>query len=270
MKKILGIHASPRKISNCELLIKETARHLPNYELQIIALHDLKLLPCKACYRCLFKAGKCKRDDSLPTVIEALCKTDMLIVAAPTYMLGANSSLKLLLDRTLPLYHHLDELWGKPALAYAVAGMKGKEGSCLLDVERFINLSFFQCRGRRVIYGALPGEVFLDEDNLETVKEMAQALQRHRPDWPSPHCPLCGGDTFRFLDDSGAVRCMACSNSGHIHMSENRIRVSIAADEHELFLSKEAARKHGDWLRAQFSLFRKKRVQLREITAAFR
>lgn len=270
MKKILGIHASPRKVGNCELLLKETARHLPDCELQIIALHDLKLLPCKACYRCLFKEGRCKRDDALPEVIAALCQTDMLIVAAPTYMLGANSRLKLLLDRTLPLYHHLDELWGKPALAYAVAGMNGKEGSCLLDVERFVNLSFFQCRARGVFYGALPGEVFLNEDNLETVKEMAQALLTPRTDWLAPLCPLCGGDTFRFLDNKGAVRCMACSNSGHIHMSEESISVSVAADEHELFLSKEAARKHGDWLRAQFSLFRKKRRQLREITAAFR
>ena len=64
-------------------------------------------------------------------------KSDALVVAAPTYLLGANASLKRFLDRGLSFYAHLDRLWGKPAVGVAIAGIEGMEGYTKLDGGEF-------------------------------------------------------------------------------------------------------------------------------------
>ncbi len=46
----------------------------------------------------------------------------------PTYFLGANASLKRLLDRGLSFYAHIDAPLGKTAVGVAIAGVAGLEG----------------------------------------------------------------------------------------------------------------------------------------------
>ena len=117
MKKILGIIGSPRKLGNSEIMIKEISRHISMpHQLNLIRLSDFNILPCRGCYRCLFKEERCILDDELPTVLNSIIEADALIVATPTYFLGANSSLKRLMDRGLAFYAHGEALWGKPAV----------------------------------------------------------------------------------------------------------------------------------------------------------
>ena len=95
------------------------------------------------------------------------------------------------------------------------------EGYTKLAVESFVRLTLGELRGAAVIYGALPGEIFLDDNGLATAQRLAKALEEgeQEADPRIPRCPLCGGDTFRFLGD-GQLRCMLCSSSGRYECSE--------------------------------------------------
>jgi multimeric flavodoxin WrbA len=270
-KTLLGIVGSPRKSGNSELFIKELCRQLPgNWELKLVRLPQMEIRPCKACYQCLFGEGTCPQDDDFNQVLEALTQADAYVVSAPTYLLGANASLKLFLDRGLSFYAHLDALWGKPAVAVAIAGVEGLEGYTKLNVESFVKLTMGDLRGSEVVYGALPGEILLRDEGKETARRLADALcgAKKPSDSGVPTCPLCGGDTFRFLPD-GQVRCMLCSSSGPAVWEAGRLRVDTKQDEHALFHSYEDARRHAEWLRTMKDQFMARRKELKAVVQEY-
>ncbi len=270
-KTLLGIVASPRKFGNSELFIKELYLQLSgSWELKLIRLPEMDIRPCKACYQCLFDQEKCPQNDDFSLVLETLALSDAYVVAAPTYLLGANSSLKRFLDRGLSFYAHLDRLWGKPAVGVAIAGIAGLEGYTKLNVESFIKLTMGDLRGSAVVYGALPGEIFLQTGGTETAKRLAQALSegREKVNPSVPACPICRGDTFRFLPD-GQVRCMLCSNSGSYVWQEGRLHMETKPGAHSLFLSYDEARQHADWLRGMKEQFLARRQELKAVTLKY-
>lgn len=272
-RSLLGIIVSPRKYGNCELFVKELARQLPGeWDLRLVRLPELRIRPCIACYQCLFGAMECGLDDDHKLVLEELVQCDAYVVAVPTYFLGANASLKMFLDRGLSFYARLDPLWGKPAAGVAIAGIPGMEGQTRLDVERFIKLTFGDLRACEVLYGALPGEIFLTETARAAARDMAEALAA--PSGPlSPggqpvRCPLCGGDTFRFLPE-GRVRCMLCSSGGEYRCSPGGLELVTHPGDHPLFLSREAAQAHLEWLRGMKDDFLARRKELKAVTQQY-
>jgi multimeric flavodoxin WrbA len=267
-KTLLGITGSPRKFGNSEIFIKEVYLQLSgSWELKLIRLPEMDIRPCKACYQCLFGEEKCPQPDDFALVLETLAQADAYVVAAPTYLLGANASLKRFLDRGLSFYAEIDRLWGKPAVGVAIAGIAGMEGCTKLNVESFIKLTMGELRGSAVVYGALPGEIFLQPGGQETARRLAAALSegQGQADPAVPACPLCGGDTFRFLPD-GQVRCMLCSSSGPYAWKEGRLRIETQPGEHPLFLSREDAKRHADWLRGMKEQFLARRKELKAVT----
>jgi len=270
-KTLLGIVASPRKFGNSELFIKELYLQLEGpWELKLIRLPDMDIRPCKACYQCLFGEEKCPQNDDFALVLETLSQADALVVAAPTYLLGANASLKRFLDRGLSFYAHLDRLWGKPAVGVAIAGIEGMEGCTKLNVESFIKLTLGDLRGSDVVYGALPGEIFLRPGGKETARRLAKALTdgKEKVNPAAPTCPVCQGDTFRFLPD-GQVRCMLCSSSGAYVWQEGRLHLETKPGQHAFFLSYGEARRHADWLRGMKEEFLSRREELKAVTSNY-
>ncbi|NWG75221.1 MAG: flavodoxin family protein [Rubrivivax sp.] len=266
-KTLLGILASPRKLGNCELFVKELCGRLGNdWQLQLVRISDLDIRPCRACYSCLFEAMRCPQKDDFELVVEALVKSDAYVVAAPTYFLSANAGLKRLLDRGLALYGHIDRLWGKPALGVVMAGIEGMEGHAKLGVESCIKLMLGDLRACEVIYGALPGEIFVDGKADAAAARLAKALLAvgaHRgPELRGTLCPLCGGDTFRFLPEGG-IRCMLCSSSGVYRWADGRLEFELWPGNHPLFLSRDDAMRHLEWLRAMKDEFLARRKELK-------
>jgi multimeric flavodoxin WrbA len=269
MKKVLGIIASPRKLGNSEIMVKEISRQIAvPHELNLLRLQDFKILPCRGCYQCLFKTEGCVLDDDLNAVIKALVAADALIVSAPTYFLGLNASVKCLLDRGLSFYAHIEKLWNTPAVGVVTTGIRGKEGYSLLGIQSFLKLIFADDKDSRVVYGALPGEVFMDDENTRTAKELASALFAPAAEKKGPCCPQCGGDTFRFMDDT-TVRCMLCSNAGKIRVADGRPIFDTGRSDHEFFSSKEAALEHKQWLLGMRSRFMEQKKALKEITRKY-
>ncbi len=267
MKTLLGIIASPRKLGNSELFVRELRAQLSGFwELKLMRLPELDIRPCRGCYRCIIGEKVCPLKDDFHLVMESLIQSDAYVVAAPTYFLGAHATLKGVLDRGLSFYDHVDELWGKPAVGVAIAGNEGREGYTKLAVESFIKLTMGDLRGSAVLYGALPGEIFIGNEGKETAKRLAQALicgEETNTDVPA--CPLCGGDTFRFLPNS-QVRCMLCSNTGYYECEENRLQCHIVVGEHPWFLSYESSKRHNDLLREKKEDFIGRREELKAIT----
>jgi multimeric flavodoxin WrbA len=269
-KNILGIIASPRKLGNCEIFIKEISRHFEfEHTLHLIRLADFSLQPCKGCYFCLFGDKKCHLNDGLEVIIDAMINTDALIVAVPTYFFGPNAMLKLLLDRGLRFYAQGDQLWNKPAIGIGIAGIRGKEGYTLLGIDNFLNSILADIKQRQMVYGALPGEIFLNQKNRQTAKTLALTLFSETQTPTTPHCPLCNGDTFRFLGDN-RIRCMVCSNTGILSIERNQVIFDINSDGNDITLSPENANKHRLWLEKMKDRFLKDKATLKKIVAEYR
>jgi len=266
MKQILAIIGSPRKLGNCEIMAKEISHQLSvPHELNLLRLQDFKILPCRGCYHCLFKTERCVLEDDLNTVIQAMVNADAYIVSAPTYFLGINASIKTFLDRGISFYAYIEHLWSKPAVGVAIAGIEGKEGYSRLVIQSFLKMIFADDKNTKVVYGALPGEIFLSKENKQTAVELASALFGPRVQNRGPCCPQCGGDTFRFLDNS-RIRCMLCSNSGIINVQSGAPTFEITKSHHDFFSSKEDALKHKEWLLGMKSRFMAHKKALKEIT----
>lgn len=271
MKTILGIVASPRKLGNCELVVKEIAANVPqDHRLELIRLQDFCILPCKGCYRCLFDPMRCIQKDDFQLFLDRLLAADGIILAAPTYLLGANAVLKLLQDRGLALYGHLETLWHKPAIGVGVAGIPGREGRTHLDIYSFLKFLMTDIKAVRMLYGTLPGEVFLNEENLQTAALLGRSLfGAALPVAGGPACPICGGNTFQFLDRN-RIRCMVCSNAGTIRMTHTGPEVDIASGEHEMLRSLEDLVAHRQWLQSMKQRFLMEKDRLKPITLRYR
>jgi len=269
VQTILGIVGSLRKLGNCEIMTKEIGRRVSTpHRLKLLRLPEFHIEPCRGCYTCLVK-DECVLDDDHSRVTEALLEADMLIVAAPTYFLGPSAVLKRFTDRGLCLYPHLMDLWGKPAIGVGIAGIPGKEGYTLLGLENFVKMLFGDLKMGRIVYGALPGEVFLDEENRSTAAALAAALESGTSPPSGPCCPLCGGRTFRFLENN-RVRCMLCSNAGMVSMEDGVPRFHIQRSEHEFFLAREDALEHKQWLVGMKSRFLAHKRPLKQISLEYR
>ena len=270
MKNVLGIIGSPRKLGNSEIMIKEISRNISEpFELNLLRLTDFNIGSCRGCYSCLFKEEQCVIQDDLYTIVDALCAADAIILAAPTYFLGANASLKRFVDRSFALYACIDRLFGTPSVGICIAGIPGKEGHGLLGVENFLKMSFTDSKMTRVVYGALPGEVFLNEENRSTAAELGKSLFNPVVETMGPRCAVCGGDCFRFLGGAD-IRCLLCSNRGTIDASSGTPVINIEQSDHEMFLSKAGLLKHKDWLIGMKSRFVEKKAALKAVSVAYR
>ena len=270
MKTVLAILASPRKLGNSEVMAKEISRRIAEpHELQLLRLSDFDIKRCTGCYRCLFKEQRCVLKDDLYIILDAIAAADALILAVPTYMLAANAVLKIFLDRGLSFYGYAQRLWEKPAVGVAIAGIRGMEGYTPLMVESFLKMMLCDIKQVRTVYGALPGEVFITPDNRQAAADLAAALTAPAPEKAPFACPLCGGQTFRFLGGD-RVKCMLCSNDGRLRMRDNSPVVDIRRGEHVLFLSKQEALAHADWLRRMKSRFLEQKEALKKIALDYR
>ena len=264
MKKILGLIGSPRSFGNCEILIKEISKNIPEkHELSLLRLTDFNINACNGCYQCLFGDMRCPADDDLYTIVNALCDTDALILAVPTYFFKAHSALHNLIDRGLSFYGFSEKIWNKSAIGIGIAGIDKKEGSILLDIDRFMKLLHAETKETTIMYARLPGDIFLVDENITRAKTLAKQLFSD-PVRKKVSCPLCGSDTFRFLGKN-QIKCMLCSNEGTVMVCENEPVISMELTGNGILLNEEDSMNHLTWLRDMKEEFLNKRHTLKKI-----
>ncbi|MBI5905696.1 MAG: flavodoxin family protein [Deltaproteobacteria bacterium] len=259
---VLGIVGSPRKMGNCELMVKEIAAALPGSpKLSMVRLVEKDIRPCRACYRCL--TGDCPHQDDFAGVLRAIMAADAVIVAAPAYLRGTHSSVQRFLDRGLQAYRHVDALYGKPAVAVAAAGVQDGEGSALLGLENFIRQLGMSLKGRAVVRATYPGDAVVLEECRGAARRLAAALVSPGEYVPGGiSCPECKGTYFEFRGVDG-VYCLSCGGTGTLSVGAGGIRASIGPPAHS-WRTKEDMAAHGRWLVEQRDEFLRRRDRLKE------
>ena len=249
--KILCLIASPRKIGNSEICVKEIASQLPaDWEKEIINLCQLHIEPCKACYACLPAGKKCVIKDDLDSFLTKLQAADKLIIAGPVYFLGAQTIIKLITDRLLCILNEGDKFYnGKPcviAIPHGVKNWEGYGGEAMLNFAHFLGLKVL---GLRVLNKHLPGDV-AQEDSLAALHALAQALVEDKilPEENQDiiYCPECGSSLLRITKD-GTWHCTMCGAGGRLKTTDSTIAIG-SIDAHVPRYSKEGIARHGELL----------------------
>ena len=269
-KRVVALILSPRRLGNCEILVKEICRHLPcEHQLELIRLTEKKIRPCRGCYACLMGAG-CPLEDDFSAVARALSEADALVIASPTYFLGANGMLKVFLDRCLQLFAGDFDLRGKPALNLVTAGLRHEAGATEMMLNSFSLIMGLDIKASEVFYGALPGEIFLDNPGQRVRaerlgKKLFAAEKREFAAWA---CPLCGCDVVQ-LQGGDRIQCMVCRNYGRLVCDEGSFRMEVELRPDNMFFTAEQAHQHGLWLRGMKERFLKLKKKLLSICGAY-
>lgn len=97
---LLGIHASPRRGGNTEILLGRAldgARDA-GAEVSLLRAAALSIPGCRGCGACE-QTGECALPDAMQEVYPRLDRADRIILAAPVYFYGFPSQGKALIDR---------------------------------------------------------------------------------------------------------------------------------------------------------------------------
>ncbi len=258
LKTVLGIIASPRKLGNCEILIKEIARNIPEpHELKLIRLHSKQILPCRACYACLEK-GKCVLEDDYTSILDHLAAADGVIIATPCYLMGVNGLMKVFIDRGMQMFSRAEALLDKPVINIATAGLEGEAGYTEMALNSFTMIMGCKLQESAVFYGALPGEVLWKKDEEQKKARylggrLFSTTPRVKDSW---RCPLCGSDSIQLLGEN-RVQCYVCRNYGTLSVGEKGISLAMHVKPENIVYTPEQRLHHHEWLKKEKKLFLK-------------
>jgi len=134
--KVLGVHGSPRKGGNTELLLKELLRGCKDGGALVeeVFLRDLKISPCLEIYACK-KDGQCPIQDDMKPLYGKLAEADVLAVASPIFFYAVSAHAKAFIDRCQAMYARKYILKqpiapgnpGRKGVFLAVGGSKGSK-----------------------------------------------------------------------------------------------------------------------------------------------
>jgi multimeric flavodoxin WrbA len=148
--KVLGIHGSPRRGGNTEILLKEFLRGCKEggAEVEEVFLRELKITPCLEIYACK-KDGQCPIQDDMKALYPKLAEIDVLAVASPIFFYAVSAHLKAMIDRCQALWARKYLLNqpiapgrpGRKGVFLAVGGSKGGKtfDGALLTMKYFFD-----------------------------------------------------------------------------------------------------------------------------------
>jgi multimeric flavodoxin WrbA len=216
--RVLGLVASPRKLGNSEILVKEMLASLPaETEKEMIRLTDLNILNCNACYGCLAADKSCVLKDDLGFLLARIKAADAVIIGSACYVLGSHTSIKLIGDRIISVLANSSDFTGKrcvTAISYGIPGWDGYAREAVNNFARFLHLDVV---GSMVVQAASPGEVVVPEV-LTEARSLAARLVVAGSDIALPDmltCSVCGSSVLQ-IKPTGQVRCPMCNTTGNI------------------------------------------------------
>lgn len=265
--KILGIIASPRKLGNSEVAVKEILNTLPaEWEKDILNIASLDIKPCKACYACLSQGRECILEDDLKLFLEKLRWADRVVIAGPVYFLGEQTNVKLISDRLISILNEGDRYFtNKPcviAVTHAIANWEGYAREAMLNFTRVIGLNPL---GIRVFNKMLPGDI-ADASGKDELHALAKALKEDEPlleqDPDRICCPVCQSSLVQLRRDKG-WHCVMCGASGKLTEDDLGLVLTPELQEYTRF-SAEGIAHHGKVLLGVSQVFRERRKEVIE------
>ncbi|MBN1534196.1 MAG: NAD(P)H-dependent oxidoreductase [Spirochaetes bacterium] len=263
-QRLLGLTASHRKTGNSEIVLKAVAEKLPSWELSLVRLPDLKILPCKGCYACLMPGARCNLADDMEWLLEQIIGADGLIFAVPNYVMGPVGIMKMIADRALQAVAHYDRMRGKRtalALTLGREDYRGYADTALISQAAALGLFISRTE---LFYGTHPAEAALDERFSEKTASLALALSGEKAEIPNPgkRCPRCGSDLFRLRD--GEFECALCK--ARATQEGSLLRFHYFHPE----FGDEGREAHMKWLVGKKIEFREMKERLSEIQSRYR
>lgn len=112
--KILALNSSPRKDRGGTALLLNTfleGAKEAGAEIDLIYVADLKVNSCLGCFTCWVKTpGECVHKDDMADLLTKHRTADVLILATPVFVDGMTSTMKAVLDRSIPLIQPFFEI----------------------------------------------------------------------------------------------------------------------------------------------------------------
>lgn len=165
MKEILVLEASPRKGYSTRAAGQLAERLGRDHHVDLVALRDLNILPCKGCGVCLSRGSSyCpNRSDDTVGVLQKMEQADGVVIVVPNYSLQVTAQLKQLFDRLAYVFHR-PRLFGKIFMPMVVQGVYGGGRVCkyMNEVMEFWGMT-------TVKGGVLAGAVHVNRPQSEEV-----------------------------------------------------------------------------------------------------
>jgi len=177
---IISICSSPRKHGNTETIIRSVRQGLkkspfPQVKNRYVFLHDLRILPCKACNKCM-KRGKCVIDDDFNQVAVRLVNSDLVNLGSPVYFSDVNAQAKAFIDRTYALWHK-KALKGKNVILVASCAESGA-GHSIDTMRQWAREHEMNVVASIGAYTEEKGKVLKDEKVVQAIQEAVSDCER--------------------------------------------------------------------------------------------
>lgn len=276
--RVVGLVSSPRRGGNSELAVKEILSRLPeDWEKNMIRLNELDIKYCRACYACLPEGKKCGIKDDLDFLVGNIKHADKVVIAAPAYMLGAHTALKVILDRLISLVSD-HRIFGRPDCVIVNSfGMADWEGMVREDTLLFARKLHLNVIAQEVILATLPGDSVKGE-NLEKLAKLAEMLQADNPQAGGNvytttqkdllRCPFCSGTEMQIKPD-GWVKCGVCGGEGKLVSGADGLKIEYDPGFiHRL--TPEGLDIHTDYLIEKKQLFLDTKDEVKAIQARYK
>nr|MCR5072448.1 flavodoxin family protein [Clostridiales bacterium] len=105
--KILVLNGSPKRDQSDTMHITRAfldgMKEPTSQDIHIIHTIDQHIEYCTGCFSCMRNGGTCIHNDDMKAILEEILESDLLLINFPLYCYGMPASLKVLMDRALPL-----------------------------------------------------------------------------------------------------------------------------------------------------------------------
>jgi len=177
MPKTLLISGSPKPEGNTAQLMNECAKVIREngVEAEVVSFAGMKIESCTACGKCS-ETGRCDIQDGLNEIIDKVRVAEGLIVGSPVYFGTARGDIMAALQRIGYVSRKSNQfLSGKVGGAVAVA-RRGGQTFTLQEMLMFFLINDMIVPGStywNMVFGRLPGEVWKDEEGIDTIRHFA-------------------------------------------------------------------------------------------------
>lgn len=284
--KVLGIIGSHRRLGNTDCLVKEAlfgardeGAEDASVEVDTIRLTDLNIRPCKGCMMCAFRMEECRIEDDMVMLLDRIQESDGIILGAPTYILGPQGQVKLVMDRVLMMARRAAD-WGvKKGSTIGVAGLEEWAQLMIPNMNYFMFAINTDLVDSMMAYGPGPGQVLLDSDNVERANRVGRNIVRAlkgtlSDDDKLPQkedaCPVCHSDLLKIA--GAKVECPICRAKGTIESANGTQLVRWDADAMTAHRWTPEARVNHmtEWVLATEDMYKARKKEVAELRARYK
>jgi len=177
-QRVVGIVGSPREGGNTDVLVNEILQgaKASGAEVEVIALRDLTIEPCRACDACR-ERGECVLDDDFPTLLERMSASQAWVLGTPVYWWGPTAQFKAFLDRWY-MANARRNIFHERRIAFAIPSGGGPSYAnhtvgILEEVAAYLGMDH---RGTLATAAGGLGDVRNQAETMERAREMGRLL----------------------------------------------------------------------------------------------